>query len=131
MSPETGPYIYSEVHPLPSTFPPFRVYDFDPGGHATEPRSEDDKNKWIIFYPSQPADDDVYAVYWTGKEWQWKVAGYGQFGEPYHELDENAAVILLDFFDLLDRASHFSPTRLQFLSPEDLLQQSQEKANND
>jgi hypothetical protein len=127
MSPETKPYIYSQVLPIPSMFPPYRTNNFRPDGYS-DTQKPNDEETWIIFYPSQPEDDDVYVVYWTGEQWEWKAAGYGQFGEPYKQLDENSAMILLEFFDLQASANAFSPSRLQNLSPEALLQESQARA---
>ncbi len=121
------PYIYREVRPVPSHYPPRRVRDFNANGSNLIHKGED-CDSWIIFYPSQPCDDDVYVVYWDKQrlQWFWRAAGYGPFGQAYDGLDENMAMVILEYFGLLEKSEEYPPLRLQATPPEELLHAAHE-----
>jgi len=119
------PYVYREVHPVESHYPPYRLRSLDANGHNRVRRGEE-CDSWIIFYPSQPGDDDVYVVYWDKDkcQWLWRAAGYGPFGEPYEELNENMALVILEYFGLLNKSKKYSPRKLQRTPPQKLAEES-------
>ncbi len=46
----------------------------------------------------------------------------GPFGQPYDQLDGDKALILLEYFKLLDQADKYPTQSLQAMSPQKLLQ---------
>ncbi len=98
----------SDENGTASVYPPRRVRDFSSSGRNII-GAQADCEEWIIFYPSQPYDDDVYVVYWDRdqRKWLWRAGGFGPFGKIYDQLDADKTMILLEYFDLLDQADKY------------------------
>jgi hypothetical protein len=130
MKTEKTPYVYSHVLPIPSEYPPTSIADLGPyapdGLHI---KTEEDGSNWIIFYPTRPCDDDVHAIVWSGEKWIALAAGSGRY--VYDNFDENAAMILLEYFGLMADSGSFPPKELESLTPQELLQLSKDTQAKD
>jgi hypothetical protein len=107
-----------------SYYPPWRVREIEEGsGRYRRLHEGEDCDSWVIFYPSQPSDDDIYIVYWDKEKrrWLWRAAGFGPWGEVHEHLNEDMYRVLLEYFDLWE--CHLQ-TRLEVTPPEVLLQAS-------
>lgn len=120
-TPPAEPYVYREKLPGSSLHPPRRVGDFDVSGSNIVSLGQE--GEWIIYYPGRSTDGNACFVYWDARkeQWFWKPAGYGPYASTNDTLDEEMAMVLLVYFDLLEHAGEYPPQRLQYMPPERLL----------
>src|SRR4030067_108518 len=98
-------YQYKEWWPIPAR------PGYGPGRIQIPYCGAEDPNVLAIESPSQPGDDDCLLIIWDKDRKIW-TQHYGFCGS-YHVatmgFDERAAITLLEYFDILDKAEEFFP----------------------